>query len=1209
MKKLLAAVLACAMLFALACPVFAAGNFAATAAQPEEADLLSVSDAAGPAVSKTQPKYPVKADVEGTFYGYFYNGGESGPGEYDLATGEITRYSNTFTNMIYCGAYVGDKQDGAYYAIYAQGTTFVLARFDDFKAGDYTDLGVAPEQPMAMAMNNKTNVLYVMGRSSTIYAVDVKGGSFTAYATLTGFDNTPLVMSIDGEGNMYIITLTGSFYKVDLPSGECTFVGTPGITPGFVQSMTYDVNTDALYWFSYTTAREGSLVTINPETAEIIDTFDIDPAPECLAMTTIPEKLDVPEESAEITELKLEPTELDLIGGDKVQLGAIVEPMDKYVADRSVTFVTDDENVATVTDGGMLTARFGGETKITATAADGKTTAECAVKVTDAMDLYGDLSDALNKVARGEDGYIMFRTGEPYPFTAEEVEGHGMVGMCGNHTQGTTDYFMNSSFETVFPIHMIGGSTLSFEYFIDTDAVYCGMIFTVNGEYNLVVDGQHEEWETYTFTAPATGDYEFSWTYAKNYYLVGDATQDILMVNDIELTMAESSEVESITLVPEEMTLLVNATQQLEVVFEPVSVENTNVTFESEDPEIASVNANGLVVARAAGKTKIVATSEDGGKTAEAIVNVIEPLEVPTMTYNDAKVDEKYEVTLDAENVEYVFIDGIIKFAAGYKLEIAEGKGAILTVTPGENPAADTMVLVYDSEFNLVAFNDDGEDLGSYSKLKFIPEEAGTYYVVVTTAAAYTVDSGEVVLTIEDYDPVHVTEVKVPANVSVGLDKFMKLTVALLPEGNDFPELTYESSDEGIVKVSDDGVLYGVSEGTATVTVTSTDGNLSAQTEVLVEQFENPEADGMIYAYNIYEIQGDLTTGFLKFDPEANTMEMVNPGLRLYQSGTYHNGMLYAYYTESMGNFYKVHFVKIDIDDFTVQQDVVISSQMIPSDMTYDYTDNTVYATIIDSYTSMGNRLAKVDLYTGEFTEIADFEYGVNVRNLEADSEGTLYAITTAGKLYTVDKTNAKLTEIRDMEIQNPWVNTMTYDHDAKLMYWFPMDPTATSHVVVFDPATGELESDDPTPGGVRELTFGFNFTEPEKVTHTVTFLGLDKEVVATVTVEHGADAEAPDMTRDDGLKFGLWDKDFTNVQEDLTVQGYYCGDTNMSAIIDAGDATLILRDVVDLEKLEGDAALLANVNANDEIDAGDATLVLRYVVGLNLTENTEQEA
>ncbi|MBO4563018.1 MAG: choice-of-anchor J domain-containing protein [Clostridia bacterium] len=86
---------------------------------------------------------------------------------------------------------------------------------------------------------------------------------------------------------------------------------------------------------------------------------------------------------------------------------------------------------------------------------------------------------------------------------------------------------------------------------------------------------------------------------------------------------ADDVPVESITITPEEVEVRVGETVQLTALVRPFNATNKNVEWAVEDEDIAAVDQNGLVIGIAEGTTMVYATTEDGGLTAYAIVNVI----------------------------------------------------------------------------------------------------------------------------------------------------------------------------------------------------------------------------------------------------------------------------------------------------------------------------------------------------------------------------------------------------------------------------------------------------------------------------------------------------------------------------------------------------------------------------------------------------------
>jgi uncharacterized protein YjdB len=89
-----------------------------------------------------------------------------------------------------------------------------------------------------------------------------------------------------------------------------------------------------------------------------------------------------------------------------------------------------------------------------------------------------------------------------------------------------------------------------------------------------------------------------------------------------EVTVNEDDSVRGITLSSDVMTIKVGESQPLTVTFTPSYAANKNVSWESDNPSVASVNAEGLVMGFAEGQATVTATSEDGGHTASCAVTV-----------------------------------------------------------------------------------------------------------------------------------------------------------------------------------------------------------------------------------------------------------------------------------------------------------------------------------------------------------------------------------------------------------------------------------------------------------------------------------------------------------------------------------------------------------------------------------------------------------
>ena len=82
--------------------------------------------------------------------------------------------------------------------------------------------------------------------------------------------------------------------------------------------------------------------------------------------------------------------------------------------------------------------------------------------------------------------------------------------------------------------------------------------------------------------------------------------------------------VTGVTLNRTAVVLSVGETESLVAAIEPANATNRNVTWESNNPAVATVNANGVVTAVSLGEATITVTTADGGRTANSTVTVIE---------------------------------------------------------------------------------------------------------------------------------------------------------------------------------------------------------------------------------------------------------------------------------------------------------------------------------------------------------------------------------------------------------------------------------------------------------------------------------------------------------------------------------------------------------------------------------------------------------
>ena len=136
-----------------------------------------------------------------------------------------------------------------------------------------------------------------------------------------------------------------------------------------------------------------------------------------------------------------------------------------------------------------------------------------------------------------------------------------------------------------------------------------------------------------------------------------------------------------------ELTLEEEKTEQLTATIAPANATNKNITWSSDKPDIASVDATGKVTAHKAGEAVIMVTSEDGGKTASCKVRVTaKPPTTYKITFSVEGGNGTLKAMVDGSEIhtgDTVEQDKIITFTAtpnsGYRVKGWKVDDAVVT--------------------------------------------------------------------------------------------------------------------------------------------------------------------------------------------------------------------------------------------------------------------------------------------------------------------------------------------------------------------------------------------------------------------------------------------------------------------------------------------------------------------------------------------------
>lgn len=225
----------------------------------------------------------------------------------------------------------------------------------------------------------------------------------------------------------------------------------------------------------------------------------------------------------------------------------------------------------------------------------------------------------------------------------------------------------------------------------------------------------------------------------------------------------------------------------------PENATNKNLIWTSDNAAVATVR-DGKVTAVSKGNATITVTTEDGGKTATCSVKVNE------------KVYPVTGVTLSKTSVE-----------------LTEGDETTLTATVAPS---------YATNKNVVWSSND-ESVATVQEGRITAIKPGVAIITVTTEDGGMTASCSVTVKERVYPVTGVTLDK--SSVELKKGETVTLTATVAPDNATNKNVVWSSSDSSIAKV-ENGVVTAVESGTATITVTTEDGNLKASCVVTVKR-------------------------------------------------------------------------------------------------------------------------------------------------------------------------------------------------------------------------------------------------------------------------------------------------------------------------------------------------------------------------------------
>lgn len=492
-----------------------------------------------------------------------------------------------------------------------------------------------------------------------------------------------------------------------------------------------------------------------------------------------------------VQSITLVPTELEIDKGEQYPLKLIFEP--EKADNTAVIWVSSDESVATVSDAGVVTAVDGGDCTISVVTLDGVKVAACklhvrvpvtAISLSEtqvtcslALGTY-QLSYYILPEGNGVNKNVVWESSNPNVLTVDQngfvtfvAPGNATV-ICQTEDTGTTGINLVATCEFVIEQPV---TSVSLDY---TDVTLkIGETLRLTSTV-LPKDATNKDltWVSSNtsvvtvqdgmLTAVAGGDAAV---------LVQSVDSGVTALCNVKVYQP----VTSVTISSEVMEVRKGTDFWLYATANPSNADNPAITWTSSNATVAAVDSTGKVTTLAAGETTITATSVDTGVFATCKLTVLEP------------------VTGISLNVTSTAIYKGNKFVL------------IPTVTPAD---ADNKAVTYTSSDPDIASVDAN---GIVTGLK-----GGKCIILATTVERGLVASCEV----EVYE--FVTSIKIQGDTgNINYGESRMLSAEVTPDSATNTGVTWSSSNNGIIQITERGVVTAVGYGTASVIAMAADGS------------------------------------------------------------------------------------------------------------------------------------------------------------------------------------------------------------------------------------------------------------------------------------------------------------------------------------------------------------------------------------------------
>ena len=348
-------------------------------------------------------------------------------------------------------------------------------------------------------------------------------------------------------------------------------------------------------------------------------------------------KVTVSDKEIKVTGVKLNKSETSLLVGGNETLTATVLPED--ATNQNVTWKSDKPEIASVDDNGKVTGVAAGEATITVTTEDGGKTATCKVTVSETsvavtgvtlnkttLTLEAGASETLTATITPADATnqkVSWKSSKEAVATVDAngkvtgvKAGEAVITVTTEDGKKTNTCKVTVKSNTVNVTGVVLNKT-SISIPIGEDETLAAKVLPENAtNQNVTWSCKNPEIASVDANGKVTG-------IKAGMTIVTVTTEDGGKTADCRVNVSERHiSVMGVELNKTEFIFQVGDSETLVASIKPENASNKKVTWVSDKPEIATVDANGKVTGVKAGVATITVTTDDGGKTATCKVLV-----------------------------------------------------------------------------------------------------------------------------------------------------------------------------------------------------------------------------------------------------------------------------------------------------------------------------------------------------------------------------------------------------------------------------------------------------------------------------------------------------------------------------------------------------------------------------------------------------------